>query len=304
MAITWTFGGTAVAATRASGAVWTVEDFELGPMAFEPRVQELHILHGEREKFDPLPVASRPWTMTIKINASGVTGGSTTGERQVMDAWEEACEFWNPYAGAQKLQATRTDTDATSIVRHIYASPLELPDYRDLTADPQGLGESGAYPNGTIPHAIFKVSGDTRCPWWIRSTLLDQDTAPAAAELAVSGGADTVTINNPGKRWVGIKFVVKAASVSGTVNGFTITNDTHGDVLKITKSTAMAAAENIDWYASDPLEISKTTAWLYGTGDNKMRIEPGTQTLSIARTGAGTGTLTLQLSWPSMHLSI
>lgn len=304
MGITWAFGGTAIAGARSSGAVWTVEDFELGPLVFEPRVQQLLILHGEREKFDPIPTASRAWTMTLKVDASGVTGSSTTGERQVMDAWEEACEFWNPYAGAAKLQATRTDADGSSIVRHIYVSPLELPDYRDLTSDPQGLGESGAYPNSGTPHAVFRVSGDTRFPWWIRSTLLDQDTAPAAAELAVSGSPDTVTISNPGKRWVGVKLVVKAASVSGTVNGFTVTNDTHGDVLKVTKATAMAAAESVDWYASDPLEVTKTSTWLWGTGDNKLRIEPGTNTLSIARTGAGTGSLTLQLSWPSMHLSI
>jgi len=301
MAITFKWGGTAIAGSRSSSAVWTVQDYEFGPLVFEPRVQELRILHGERENWSPMPVARRDWRLTIKIDASAVVGTTPTDESRVLDAWEEAASFFDPYGGTAKLEVTRPDTDAANVVRHLYANVLEIDQPRIIHHDPQGVGGSGAYPVSTMPYAIFVVRGDTRFPWWTRASLLTTDTAPAAAELAVSGSTDTVTINNPGDRWVGCKFNVKAASVSGTVNGFTLTNTTNGDVLKITKSTAMAAAEYVDWLAVDPRTVDKTAAWKFGTGDNRMRLEPGNNTIEVARTGAGTGTLTLELSWPSLH---
>lgn len=300
MAITWKWGGTAIAGSRSSGAVWAVQDIEVGPLVFAPRVQVLGLQHGERETYAPLPEAARSWMLTLLIDASAVTGSGPTAESRAMDAWAEAMTFFDPYNGAAKLECTRPNSDTTSIVRHLYASVLELPDYRDKTADASGLDESAAYPNGG-PYLVFKVGGDTRFPWWCRSSLLATDTSPAAAEVDVGGGTDTVTINNPGDRWGGCRLVVKAASVSGTVNGFTVTNTTNGDVLKITKSTAMAAGEYVDWLASDPREVDKTTAWKFGTGDPKLRLDQGNNTLSVVRTGAGTGSLTLQVSWPSFH---
>lgn len=304
MAITWKWGGTAIADTRASGAVWTVDDYEIGSLVMEPRVQALQLLDGERETYAPLPGAARSWRLAININAAAVTGSSPTDESRAMDAWEEAAAFFDPLDGEAKLEATRLDSDGASVVRHLRASCLDVPQYRGQGYDPQGLGASGAYLPTGAPYLVYVASGMTRFPYWEVATLLATDTAPAAAELDVSGSADTVTINNPGNRWGGLRVVVKAASVSGTVNGFTITNDTHGDVLKITKSTAMAAGEYVDWLATDPRAIDKTSGWKFGTGDNRMRIEPGTQTLSIARTGAGSGTLTLQLSWNSLHYSL
>lgn len=302
MAITYKWNGTAIAGSRSSGAVWTVRDLEIGPFVLEPRTQKVIALHGEKENYVPLPVVSRPWRLVVQIDASAVTGGTPTDENRLYEAIEEAATFFDPYNGTVKLEVTRPDSDAASVVRHVYANALELPQPRMRMGDPQGLAEPGMYQLTGAPYAIYVVTGDTRFPWWCRASLLATDTAPAAAELDVGGGTDTVTINNPGDRWGGCRLVVKTASVSGTVNGFTITNTTNGDVMKITKATAMAAGEYLDWGASDPLnENDKTTAWLFGTGDNRLRIDQGNNTLSCVRTGAGTGTLTLQVSWPSFH---
>lgn len=301
MAVTFKYAGTSIAATRSSGAIWTVRDYEFGPMVFEPRVQVLTAMQGERETYAPMPEIARPWRLAIHIDASAVSGSSPTSENRLFEAWEEAATFFDPYNGAQKLEVTRPDSDGASVVRHVYASVLELPQPRMMMHDPQGIDGSGLYMLDSAPYAVFVVGGDTRFPWWCRSTLLATDTAPAAAEVDVAGGTDTVTINNPGDRWGGFRLVVKAASVTGTVNGFTVTNTTNGDVLKITKATAMAAGEYVDWLASDPREIDKTAAWRFGTGDNRLRLDQGNNTLSVVRAGAGSGSLTLEVSFPSFH---
>ena len=302
MSVTFKWGGTSIAATRSSSAVWTVLDYEFGPMVFEPRTQDLRAIHGQVERWDPVPEVSREWRLVIMSDATALVGTTPTDESRAIDAWEEAASFFNPMNGTTKLEVTRPDSDAANVVRHLYANVLEIDQPRMMMHDPQGLA-SGMYQVSGAPYVVFEVRGDTRFPWWTRASLLTTDTAPAAAELAVSGSTDTVTINNPGDRWVGCKFNVKAASVSGTVNGFTLTNTTNGDVLKITKSTAMAAAEYVDWLAVDPRVVDKTSTWRFGTGDNRMRLDPGNNTIEVARTGAGTGTLTLELSWPSVHLT-
>lgn len=301
MAITFKWGGTSIAATRSSSAVWTVADYEFGPMVFEPRVQTLAILQGQVERVAPMVEPSREWRLVVKIDASAFVGTSPTSESRILDAWEEAASFFDPAGGTAKLEVTRPDSDGANVVRHLYANVLKIDQPRFMEFDPQGIDASGGYTGGLSPYVIFTVEGDTRFPWWTRATLLDQDTSPATAELAVGGGTDSVTINNPGDRWVGCKLAVKAASVSGTVNGFTVTNTTNGDVLRITKSTAMAAAEYVDWLAVDPRVIDKTTAWKFGTGDSRLRLEPGNNTLEVARAGAGTGSLTLLPTWPSLH---
>ena len=188
MSVTFKWGGTAIAGSKSSGASWSILDYEFGPFQVEPRVQELRILQAERENWEPLVNPRREWRITIKIDASAVTGSSPTDESRILDAWEEAATWWDPYGGTAKLEVTRPDTDGTNVVRHLYANVLEVAQPRFQEYDPQGIGGSGAYAVSGGAYAVLVVKGDTRFPWWTRASLLTQDTAPAAAELAVKIG--------------------------------------------------------------------------------------------------------------------
>lgn len=301
MAITWTWNGVSVAGSRSIGAVWTVRDYEVGPMVFLPRVQQLDMLQGEWETYSPIPVPSRSWRLAIQADVTSIAGNDTEGE--LADGWEDAASFWSPLAGAGWLTATRTNASGSSVARKLKANVLTVPEFRIMGHDPQGLGESGAYNVTGAPYIIYRAQGDTRFPYWVRSTLLTTDTGAAAAELAVSGSTDTVTINNPGVRWAGCKVTVKAGSVSGSVTGFTITNNTNGDVMALTRGSAFAEGEYLDWFASDPLEITKDSDWRYSGAGDKLRIDPGDNTLQVVR-DAGAGTLTLELAWPAYYYSL
>lgn len=301
MAITFTWNGSSVAATRSSGAVWTVRDYEFGSFEVQPRVQRLDFLHGEWETYQPLPKPSLSWRLAIQADVTGITG--TDAEGELLDGWAEAAEFFNPLDGVGWLGVSRPDASGATVSRRLRASVLSVPQFRIQAFDPKGIGGSGAYPVSGAPYIVYVVGGDTRFPYWVRSTLLSTDTGAAAAELAVGASPDTVTINNPGVRWAGCKLVVKAGSVSGTVTGFTVENTTNGDTMVLTRGSAFAAGEYLDWFATDPLEIDKDSDWRYGGAGDKLRLEPGDNTLEVTRT-AGSGTLTLELSWPALFLTM
>lgn len=297
--ITWEWGGTAVATTRSSGAVWTVRDWEIGPLVHRPRVQRMELHTGELETFDPLPEFSRSWRLVVEIDASGVTGTSPTGLSRLLDAWREAAAFWSPLDGATALTATSEDSDGGTPARQLFCNVLSTPEFRMQTGDPQGLSRAGAYDVNGKPYIIWVAEGDTRFPYWVNETLLDQDTSPADAELAVSMASDTVTVHNPFDRWVGVKFVVKNGSVSGSVATVTITNNTNGSKLKFSDDGgSMDNDEYIDWYASDPLAHARSADWSFGAGPNNLRLDPGDNVLESISTGGGS--LTLSVLWPEL----
>lgn len=304
MAITWKWGGTSIAATRASGAVWTVEDWEFGPIVFRPRAQRMEMHGGEIETFDPLAEFSRDWRLVVKVDASGVTGSSPTDESRALDAWEEAASFFSPLAGRTALECTRPDADGASVVRYLYASCLEVPQFRTQMYDPQGLKASGAYTPTSTPYVIYVARGDTRFPYWIDTTLLSTDTSAAAAELAISLTPDTVTINNPFSHNVGVKLVVKTGSVSGSVDEVTVTNNTNSSQIVVSDdSGSMDQTEYVDWYATDPVAHTRSADWSLGAGCN-LYLSPGNNTLESQITGVGAGTCTFQVYWPKLSYTI
>ena len=241
--------------------------------------------------------------MVIEIAAGSVTGTSPTGESRTHDAWAEAASFFDPLAGTAELSATRPDSDGATIDRYLLVNGLYVPQYRVLTARPKGLDESGAYDLDGSPYVVYVAEGDTAFPFWCDSTLHNTDTSDDPAELDVGAAQDTITVANDGDRWAGFRLVVKAASVSGTVTGFTVTNNTNGTSVAVTKATAMAAAEYLDWFATDPRVTDKTAAWVGSGAGNGLRLDKGNNELEVNR-DSGTGTLTLQVSWPGLHYTV
>lgn len=304
MSIVYTWDADALETARASGAVWSSARVDVGAFEAEPRVARLELLHGETEIMPPLPNMRIPIELSLKIAAASLTGTSPTGESRLIDAWAEAASFFNPVSSAVKLACSRPDSDGNTVSRYLLASALSVSQFQMRMNDPQERKESGAYdPDGGC-YIVWVQRADTRFPWWTSAALLDQDTAPATAELAVGASTDTVTIVNPGDRWAGVRLEVKAASVSGTVTGWSVSNGANASVLGMTKATAMAAAEAVDWYATSPLANSRSSGWEFSTAaPNTFRLEPGSNTLTVTRT-AGSGTLTLLVSWPSHHLTI
>ncbi|MBK8260267.1 MAG: hypothetical protein IPK80_02895, partial [Nannocystis sp.] len=193
MAVTFTWEGSTVATTRSSGAVWTVLDHDLPGLSVRPRVQRIDILGGEREIYDPLPDYPRPWSLTIKAECSGMSGSSDEGK--TADAWAEAAAFFAPLAGVGWLGSVRVDAAAAAVSRRLRCNVLEVPPWQVRSGKPGGLSP-GAYPVTGAPYIVYVASGDTRFPFYCGTSLLTADTSAAAAELAVSGSTDTVTINN------------------------------------------------------------------------------------------------------------
>jgi hypothetical protein len=208
------------------------------------------------------------------------------------------CWHRDPTLGVVKLQSARLNVSGATITRHLLVELIGVPTLEVKTAKPSGIDESGAYA-GHSGYIVYRARAQTVYPYWIGSALLTQDTAPATAELAISGSNDTVVINNASRRWVGLRVVF--GSVSGTVTSVTITNSANSDSLVITHPTGFANGDVLDFLATDPRKIARTNA-RFGGGTYRMRLETGSQTLTGART-AGTGTCTLTLSWPELHLT-
>ena len=302
MTIAFTWEGTAVAATRASGAVWTVPRYTLPMFSVKPRTARTDLLGGEAEMYAPLADYPARWSLVIQADCTGVSGSDSEGKK--IDAWAEAAAFFDPVAGTGWLGVTRPDASGATVSRRVRANVLTVPAF-EYPLQPGGPDDTGARIN---PYFFYKVEGDTRFPYWCGASLLATDTSAAAAELAISGSTDTVTINNPGARWVGLKLTVKSSSVSGNVDGFTVTNNTNGTFLTIADTAHLVALEYIDWHASQPRTnpfpgYDMSAAWSYGALGNNLRIDPGDNTLQVVR-DAGAGTCTLQLSWPSYFTSI
>jgi hypothetical protein len=285
--------------------VWTVREYDVGEFRTKARVAALDLHDAEWETYRPLPDKSRAWKMTIKALCSGMSGSSDEGK--LIDAWAEAATFWSPVDGAGELGVTRPDASAATISRKLLANALPVPQFRLRSGDPGGVDSPGAYPVTGNPYLIYTVQGDTRFPYWVGQSLLTLDTSVAAAELAIGASPDTVTINNPGARWCGLKLTVKAGSVAGNVDGFTVTNTTNGTFVTITNASHMVALEYLDWHASGPIThplpgADMSSAWRYGALGNNLKIDTGDNVLSVTR-DSGAGTCTLSLSWPSYFLS-
>lgn len=304
--ISFSWNGSTVATTRASGAVWTVADYTLPDFSVRPRVAALDLHDAEWETYRALPEKVGAWRMVIHADVTGAVASSNEGT--LIDCWAEAAAFWSPIAGAGYLGVSRPTRAAATVSRKLWANVQRVPVFTLQMQEPRGDTGSGAYDPDGSPYFVYVVEGDTRFPYWMGSTLLDDDISSAAAELAISGSTDTVTINNPGVRWVGLKLTVKAGSVSGSVDGFTVTNNTNGTFVAITNAAHLVAGEYIDWHATAPIThplpgSDMSSAWRYGVLGNNLRIDPGDNALQVVRT-AGAGTCTLELDWPSYFMGI
>lgn len=300
--VAWAWDGDAVAGTSTLGAVWAVQSWDVGDVVAVPEWAEQQVLDIRRPRGDTHLGVERAVRLVIKATVSGVTGANT--QRKLYDAWAELASFWSPLLGVKKLQATRTNGAGDSVVRYLLAQVMGAPGFAFRMSKPQGIDGPGAY-TGASGHIIYPVHLVTACPYWVIATLLDQDTSPADAELAVGASPDTVTINNPGDRWVGAKFLY--GSNSGSVTGVTIENTTNGDTLTIDKGSAFANGDYVAWNedmarAVDPDDMPVKLNNLRIAGGGKMRLDPGNNTLECTR-DAGSGTGIFSLTWPSLHLS-
>lgn len=295
----WTFNGSAIARTTSGGAVWTVLGYGGGHGQLADR-QHKHVemIDGLIDQGGGHIAPARDWWVAVKADVSGMSGSDTAAK--IQDGWAELTTAFNPLLGVVKLQSARTNVSAAAVTRYILGEVIEVPSYQEFNSEPQGLRESGGY-QGAGGYIVYVVRFRTVFPYWIGSALLNQDTAPANAELAISGASDTVTINNASRRWVGIR--VLFGSVSGSVTSVTISNDANSDSLIITNSGGFANGDYLDFLATDPRKIDRLdSANRFGGGTYRMRLETGSQTLTGTRT-AGSGTCTLSLSWPELHLT-
>ncbi len=298
--ITWEWDGSAVARTTALGAEWTVDDYFVSParaVTDHKRVDLLDALIDNTETtLDPV----RDWRLVIRADVSGISAANT--RRKLYAGWEELVTAFDPTQGVKKLEATRKDTSGTDVARHLLAEIGEVPSLQIHTADPRGLAESGAY-DGEDGYIIYVVRGTTVFPYWVDADLLDQDTAPADAELNIGASPDTVTIDNAGARWVGVRALV--GSVSGSVTQWSISNAANSDLLTVSNAGPFANGDYVDMLATDPRKIDRADSAnkFTGGGINRLRLDKGSQVLTGSRL-AGTGTLTLSLSWPKLSLTL
>jgi len=303
--MTWKYDGSAIARTTAAGAVWTV-DVPKGGVLRPPTLATDHkyiaILDALVDVVPSRLHPEREWGLVVRADVSGISAANV--ERKLAAGWEELATAFDPRLGVVEVECTRKDAAGADVVRHIIAENHTMPSYTPRTADPGGLDAPGAY-EGAGGYIVFPIGGKTLFPYWVGSTLLSLDTAPAAAELDISGVADTVTIVNPGNRWAGLRIEVKAASVSGSVTRITVSNAANGDSVVINDAGPFAAADGLDWFASDPRKVAMLGAGttIVSADVTSIRIEPGSNVLTGTRT-LGAGTLTLSLSWPDLRLTL
>lgn len=300
--ITWSVNGSALARTATTGAVWTADptigyEFKLDGAALAERDHKyVQLLDALVDQGVAHITPARGGYLRFMCNASAVTGSGA--EAKLADAWQELTEAFDIGLGVVKLQASRVNRNGTTITRYLLIEITEVPSFELKMAKPDEAAGAYAGASGFISYTLrFR----TLFPYWIGSALLTLDTAPATAELAIGASPDTVVINNASRRWVGLR--VTFGSVSGSVTSVTITNGANGDTLIITNAGGFANGDYLDVLATDPRKIARSgSAVRFGAG-YYCRLETGSQTLTGTRT-AGSGTCTLSLSWPELHLTL
>jgi hypothetical protein len=300
---TWKLNGAALTTATTKGATIEVMGYRIGVPETLYGNKHIESLDADIENGDPALGPRDQWAVYLKVNCAPVSGANV--DQKLMDVWQELTTRFNPISlGVVKLEATRQDNASANVIRHLLVQLATPYSYTPRTSEPSDdLETPGAYA-GAGGHIVWPLRGACVFPWWVRASLLDQDTTPATAEVDTAAGADTVTINNPGDRWVGVKLAVKTGSVTSSPTGAQFTNTTTGDVLVINRSGgAFANGDYLDWFASDPRKRSRssTNVRVRGQGD-KLRIAPGNNTISGIRS-AGTGSVTWLLTWPSFHFT-
>ena len=297
---TWKWDGSAIERTTALGAEWTVEDWSVDPATIITDHKRIELLDALIDNVETTLNPVRKWKLVIRADVSGISAANT--RRKIDAGWEELVAAFDPTQGVKQLEATRKDASGNDVVRHLLAEITEVPSRQIRTAEPKGLAESAGYDGGYI---IYVLRGQTVFPYWIDSALLDQDTSDSDAELAIGASDDTVVIDNDCARWVGLRVAVKSGSVSGSVTEFSIENGANGDVLQLKNDGPFADTDWVDYLATDPRKVSRAdSATKYtGTGITRMRLEKGEQTLTGSRV-AGSGSLTVSLSWPKLSLTL
>lgn len=296
----WTFDGSAVARTSSLGAVWTTRLFEIDDaVPSDPNYKEIQLLDSLIPVGVPHLAPVRNWRLVVEADVSALAGSDISAK--LRDGWAELVTAFDPCLGVVKLQSARADVTTATITRHLFVETLSAPSYTPRTGDPKANDAPGAYEGGG-GYIVFPVRGRTVFPYWQGASLLTLDTAPATAELAIGAGPDTVTINNAGRRWVGTRFV--AGSVSGSVTSIQIVNGANGDTFVWSNAGGFANGDYFDLLATTPYAVDRydTANVFAGTVGDKMRLEQGSNTLTGTR-GAGSGTLTLAVSWPELHLT-
>lgn len=298
---TWSYNGSAIARTTSAGAVWTVASWSIGPAVLDAREHKPDQLNDaliDQGSAHINPV--REIEIDIEADVSGITGSDI--DAKIADGWQELTEAFDPAAGVVKLQSARLNASGATITRYLLIELTEVPSLTHRTSRPANLEDSGGY-KGNDGYIIYKLRGRTLFPYWIGSALLTVDSGAAAAELAISGSTDTVTIANSSRRWVGVRLRVKTGSVSGSVTSIQFDNDANDDQLIWTNAGGFASGDYIDWRATDPRKIDRAdTANRFGGTSTKMRLERGNNTITSTRL-AGSGTLTVELLYPELHLT-
>lgn len=298
---TWSFNGSAIARTSAAGAVWTVASWRVGPAVLAERDHKPDQLNDALidqgvPHLDPV----REVEIDVEADVSGITGSDI--DAKIADGWQELTEAFDPAAGIVKLQSARLNASGATVTRYLLIELTDVPSLTHRTAKPANLDDSGGYA-GEGGYIVYKLRGRTVFPYWIGASLLTVDSGAAAAELAISGSTDTVTIDNDSRRWVGVRLRIKAGSVSGSVTSIQFDNGANDDQLIWTNSGGFVAGDYIDWRATDPRKIDRMDSDnRFGGTSTKMRLEQGSNTITSTRL-AGSGTLTVELLYPELHLT-
>lgn len=296
---TWSFNGSAIARTSPLGATWTVSEVTTRTaMLADRQHKHVEMIDGLVDQGAAHLSPVRDVEFVVEADVSTLSGSDV--DAKMADGWAELTTAFDPTLGVVKLQSARLNVSGATITRYLLVELTDVPTLEVRTAKPGNLDDSGAYA-GHSGYIVYRAKARTVFPYWIGSALLTLDTAPATAELAIGASPDTVTINNAGRRWVGLR--VTFGSVSGSVTSVTIANDVNSDSLIITNAGGFANGDYLDFLATDPRKIDRLdSANRFGGGTYRMRLETGSQTLTGSRT-AGSGTCTLSLSWPELHLT-
>lgn len=296
----WTVNGSAVVRTTSGGAVWSVLGYGGGSAVLDdPGHKRVQLLDADIDQGSRHLSPVREWWLSIKADVSDMSGSDV--EAKIQDGWAELNTAFDPLLGTIKVQAARTNVATTAVTRYLLAEIIDVPPYQEFSAEPKGMRESGGY-QGAGGYIVYVVRFRTLFPYFVGSALLTQDTTPATAELAIGASPDTVVINNAGRRWVGMR--ITFGSVSGTVTAVTIANAANSDSLIITHPSGFVNGDYLDFLATDPRVIDRSSSSVrFGGGNYRMRLETGSNTLTGSRT-TGSGTCTLSLSWPELHLTL
>lgn len=205
-------------------------------------------------------------------------------ERRAWSEWEDLqSHFRVDRLGKLRIKYYEAD-GPTQRDRYLECRRVHVP-----TMDwPGSTGFVGHYEGGQI---TFGLVLEASYPHWRDYSETTTDTCDI-----LTGGGDTITINNPGHFPIGFKFTL--SSLVGNWTQISIANTTSGDfqgegavsagTITWSHGTAFANSDYVDWRHTDPHLVTMNDGNVSATSNGVLW--PGDNSITVIGTGGTSGT--------------